>query len=471
MSEPSILTAPPRTDNAAPLPVTGNVAMAGLYRAALGPVQMPRYLALFERFDHAGRAPLGWNMAASLLTLNWMALHCLWGAALVYLALVEGLVLLVFGIGRQLMDWPMQVQSGLFTAVALFAIALPGLFGDALLHSEIRKRIQRTLAVAKTMPQAYEMLARQASSQQRLSAIVAINVLLFAIATTTWALWPASAKGDASPAPSSEASGKVQYVAGPLLTPTPPAPALSAALAPAEAPAQTPPQTPPAPPIATAPATPQPLAPAASGAPTANSQRPLVPAQASPTPPVPTPTPAPAPIPKPVPAPPPPPPAPAAVAKKVAQKAVEKVAPKPAEKTPTRVDQRAAKRATAKAIEKSAKKSPKKEPAVAPVIPLPPPPPPLPEIAAPTGPLPLVGSTPGYYLSVGIFSEAGNARRAQAKLLNAGMPAFRQTLGSAGNERIRLRVGPYSSQAEIQKAAAQIRELGLEAVPFVKRSR
>lgn len=156
----------------------------------------------------------------------------------------------------------------------------------------------------------------------------------------------------------------------------------------------------------------------------------------------------------------------------MAQKAVEKVAPKPAEKAPTRVDQRAAKRATAKAIEKSAKKSPKKEPAATPVIPLPPPPPlPPPEIAAPTGPLPLVGSTPGYYLSVGIFSEAGNARRAQAKLLNAGMPAFRQTLGSAGNERIRLRVGPYNSQGEIQKAAAQIRELGLEAVPFVKRSR
>ena len=41
-----------------------NSAMTALYSAALGPVQLPRYLALFERFDRAGRAPIGWNSAA-----------------------------------------------------------------------------------------------------------------------------------------------------------------------------------------------------------------------------------------------------------------------------------------------------------------------------------------------------------------------------------------------------------------------
>ena len=72
-----------------------NSAMTALYSAALGPVQLPRYLALFERFDRAGRAPIGWNSAASVLTLNWMALHFMWGAALVYLALIEGLGLVL----------------------------------------------------------------------------------------------------------------------------------------------------------------------------------------------------------------------------------------------------------------------------------------------------------------------------------------------------------------------------------------
>ena len=80
-----------------------------------------------------------------------------------------------------------------------------------------------------------------------------------------------------------------------------------------------------------------------------------------------------------------------------------------------------------------------------------------------------LGSAPGYYLNVGLFSEEANARRAQAKLLNVGLPAFRQTFNTKNGERTRVRVGPFASEADAQKAATQIRSLQLDALMYRQR--
>lgn len=80
--------------------------------------------------------------------------------------------------------------------------------------------------------------------------------------------------------------------------------------------------------------------------------------------------------------------------------------------------------------------------------------------------MPPVGSAPGYYINVGLFAEEANARKAQAKLLNAGLPAFRQSLDTPKGRRIRVRVGPYPRAAQAQQAARSIQALGLEAVVF-----
>ena len=77
-----------------------------------------------------------------------------------------------------------------------------------------------------------------------------------------------------------------------------------------------------------------------------------------------------------------------------------------------------------------------------------------------------MGKAPGYYINVGLFAEEANARKAQARLLNEGLPAFRQTLATAKGQRIRVRVGPYTTTKEATAAAAQIRALQLEAVVF-----
>lgn len=68
-----------------------------------------------------------------------------------------------------------------------------------------------------------------------------------------------------------------------------------------------------------------------------------------------------------------------------------------------------------------------------------------------------MGSARGYYLNVGFFADEANARRTQAKLLNGNLPAFRQTITTPNGERTRVRVGPFETEAEAQKAAAQIR--------------
>jgi cell division septation protein DedD len=77
-----------------------------------------------------------------------------------------------------------------------------------------------------------------------------------------------------------------------------------------------------------------------------------------------------------------------------------------------------------------------------------------------------VGTASGYYINVGLFADEANARKAQARLLNEGIPAFRQELNNANGRRIRVRVGPYDSRAAANAAAASIRAMELDAVVF-----
>ena len=81
-----------------------------------------------------------------------------------YVAAAEGLALLVFGVGRAQLQWPDAVHWGLIAVFGLLAFLLPGLFGDAILHTEIRKRIARALAATRTIPEACTLLERQAGA-------------------------------------------------------------------------------------------------------------------------------------------------------------------------------------------------------------------------------------------------------------------------------------------------------------------
>ncbi|OGA88897.1 MAG: sporulation protein [Burkholderiales bacterium GWA2_64_37] len=415
-------------------------AMTALSRLALGPVNTAYYMAVFERFDNTGRTTTTWNWAACLATLNWMLFRQLWTPALVYLAAAEGLALIVYAIGRTFLQWPPGVELGVLGAFAMLAFAVPGLYGNAILYADIRKRVARALAASRTLPEACVLLEKQASSRKRLQALVLANLVLVAAAALAYLVWapsdtkplalePAVTVAQATAAasrPSAAASAPAAAIAAA------PSPAPAPAPAPAPVPVPVPAQEPPTPALpattasapdpakpAAAPATPAPKAAATASTPARSSEANR---------------PAPATL------------SAASTVSKTPSSAPATAAPKPSAKTtpPAEPASRAASAAKAKTPKASAS-------AAAP---------------ASSAPLPTVGTAAGYYINVGLFADEANARKAQARLLNEGLPAFRQELNNAKGRRIRVRVGPYESRAKAEAAAASIRAMALEAVVF-----
>ena len=432
-----------------------DTAMTALYRVALGPVNTARYLPIFARFDATGRTTTSWNWAACLCTLNWMVFRQLWSAALVYVAIAEGLALLVFGVGRPFLNWPQGVEWGVLGAFAVLAFAVPGLYGNAILHADIRKRIARALAASRTVPEACTLLDQQASSRKRLNALVLANLALAAAAVLAYLVLPqngltprtwetAVTVADAASAAGSQASASA-------------APSASSASASASAPAPT------AAAVTVAASGPRAMAStrderAATGEPAAST--PPVPRaapslRALPAPQVATTLPAAAAASKSSPT---RPATPAASAAPTASAAQASSAKAPAE-TPASAASALASTAPASSAEASRATARTSTPRAAPAEA-------ASSAAASIATPAAVGSTAGYYINVGLFADEANARKAQARLLNEGLPAFRQELNNASGRRIRVRVGPYDSRATADAAAAAIRAMALDAVVF-----
>ncbi|MDZ7866942.1 SPOR domain-containing protein [Acidovorax sp.] len=424
-------------------------AMTALYRVALGPVNAEHYLPIFARFDDAGRTTTTWNWPAALFTLSWLVFRQLWGVALVYVAAAEGLALLVFGLGRQFLHWPQPVEWGILAAIALFSCALPGLFANAVLHTEVRKRIARALSVSRTVPEAAALLERQASSRQRLSAVIIGHVVVVATALLAYLLFPPGA----APEQGGTAATNTPPPAVPAPNPTSGLAAVSVARAASTA--------------ASGVASDTVSAPRAA-APT-SAEVPPTPAAVVPAPAVATPPSAPpiaAAPPKPAPAKTPAPVSAASPAGSPAKAPLASAKPAPAaSKVATPVATPAPPKATAPVATAASKPSrpvpATKERPVATAASSPA------SLASGAEP-PMVGSAPGFYINVGLFAEEANARKTQSRLLNEGLPAFRQPLESAKGTRIRVRVGPFDSKAEADTAAQTIQRMGLEAVVFKK---
>ena len=209
-------------------------ATTALYRAALGPVNIHRYLPVFVRFDEEGRAGPSWNWAAALLTLNWLVFRQLWGVALVYVAAVEGLAVLVLGLGREWLATPSLAQWGFLGAILVLSCLIPGVYGNAWLHADTRRRMTRAVRDAKTVREACASLAPRASSRKRLLGLAVINGVL--AATAVGAYWGLSRWVNDRPvlptvvlpevvAPAEPAPTAVQAPAEPAAEPPPAPPA------------------------------------------------------------------------------------------------------------------------------------------------------------------------------------------------------------------------------------------------------
>ena len=83
--------------------------------------------------------------------------------------------------------------------------------------------------------------------------------------------------------------------------------------------------------------------------------------------------------------------------------------------------------------------------------------------SAVAAPVALAGS---YGVNVGLFAKADNAKNAQAKLEAAQLPTQVDTLQMKRGPRTRIRVGPFTTEAQAEQAAVKIRALGLEAKTY-----
>lgn len=401
---------------------TDEHSTTALYRAAVGEVNSAYYLPLFARFEAADRAGLSWNGAAALYTLNWLAFRHLWHAALIYAGILVALALGIFGIGRLVFQFSETTQWALVGGLVLLSVLLPGLGGNAVLHAATRKRMEAALKATHTVAEACAMLGRKAPTRQSLIAQMVANALGLALLAYAWLQFEGWSPATAAPPVAADARNVAVGRTIDVSVPPAPAPAASTPVVATSAPVA----------AASAPASvPAPLAQRAASAAamlpapqaTAVASAPVAARAASAS------TPAPSTAVKPAPA---------------------LLAPKPpAATTPPATAARASSSAPAKIIILS-------KPVAA-------------ESAAnrtngaTSTPATRTAQAQTYVVNVGLFAQENNARNALTQLTDAELPASTQTVRTSQGTRIRVRVGPFETEAEADRAADKIRTMGLDA--------
>lgn len=91
-----------------------------------------------------------------------------------------------------------------------------------------------------------------------------------------------------------------------------------------------------------------------------------------------------------------------------------------------------------------------------PVVTAAPPPAPKPVVEPPAAP-----PAGRFVVQIGAFAEASAVRDVRSKAQKAGLSTFTQTVNTADGQRTRVRVGPFASREDAEKAAAQAKAAGL----------
>ncbi|AOW14762.1 hypothetical protein LPB72_04545 [Hydrogenophaga crassostreae] len=430
----------------------GESSTARLYRAALGEASAGYYLPLFARFDTQGTAGPVWNGAAALLQPGWLLHHRLWMPLAGYAALAAALALAVAGLWHFAPGWPTGVKLGGSISMLLCLGLVPGLWGSAWLHARVRQRVIKAVKFASTVDVACESLMAEARDRQRrntwglagLLSAVALAVLLWKTVP-----WP-SLLGRADP---SVAVSAVASSADRLADPLPAAPAVTSAgseISMVEAASFRAPATDEV--IEATAAVEGPSAAASGSVPAVSAEgtagtaalqhmengvqkgiaqtrlvgeRPAIQAQ-------------------------PPKPAEASVraVPLPVERAVSPIAKPPEPKVKSREVPTAA---LADTVDPAG--AAQAADVVKPVVPV-----------APTGDFTGIRRrVQGFGVAVGMFAVTANAERVVATLSGAGLPVISDSVASSRGELTRVRVGPFERQDQAEKAAAQVKALGLEA--------
>ena len=68
-----------------------------------------------------------------------------------------------------------------------------------------------------------------------------------------------------------------------------------------------------------------------------------------------------------------------------------------------------------------------------------------------------------FVVQVGAYTEAGKLQEARSKVEKAGYKTYTQVVGTKDSQRTRVRIGPFASKADAQKAADKLKKLNLPA--------
>jgi cell division septation protein DedD len=312
----------------------------------------------------------------------------------------------------------------------LVTIALPGTYGNAWLYAACNRKMERALTASATLEEACALLTLQAAGAKRMASLAGLNVVLCLMVAAMVLSWPkhGALPLHAGPIGQAQVAGLVQSgLATQSLSP----PTTVPAAAPAPAPTLTA-----SAPLAAASleaSAPQPAANvvALSQGSAQRSSQGMVQEVAMAKP---------APVPE--------------IAQSTPAHAAEN-APQTVKKTqvakPTKAERLAKAKAAKVAARELAREAAKSRTGVAAKV----------TTAASSEP-----ESGKFLINVGLFADANNARNAYVKLKDAGLPALSQAVKSSKGPRTRVRVGPFESQPEADRAAERIRALQLDAAVF-----
>jgi DedD protein len=95
---------------------------------------------------------------------------------------------------------------------------------------------------------------------------------------------------------------------------------------------------------------------------------------------------------------------------------------------------------------------------------------PKPEAAPPKAqPAPAPAAAPNaesggrFVVQVGAFAESSAVREARAKVEKLGLSTYTQVVETSGGARTRVRLGPFATREEADKAAGRVKAAGLPA--------
>lgn len=77
-------------------------------------------------------------------------------------------------------------------------------------------------------------------------------------------------------------------------------------------------------------------------------------------------------------------------------------------------------------------------------------------------------SEAGFFVQVGVFSKAENAKSIQTKLVREKLPAFSEKIKTSTGQRIRVRVGPFADRDEADHALVRVKRAGEKNAVVIK---